>query len=50
MSGLTFVNDFLVPYSEFLLVLLAAVQVYNVLVFTSLDMKFFSFVDVSIPV
>ena len=41
---------FLVTYSECPLVLFAAVHLYNVLVLRSLDMKYFSFVNVSIPV
>ena len=41
---------FLVPLSECLLLLLAAEQLYNVLVFRSLDMNYFSFANVSIPV
>ena len=40
----------IIPRSECLLVLLAAVQLYNVLVLRSLDMKYFSFANVSISV
>ena len=40
----------LVPCSGCLTVLLAAVQRYNVSVFRSLDMSYFSFASVSIPV
>ena len=40
---------FYVPRSECLFVLLAAVQLYSVLVITYLDMKYFSFTNVSIP-
>ena len=41
---------YLAPRSECLLVLLAAVQIYNVLVLRSLDMNYFSFVNVTLPV
>ena len=41
---------FIVPRSECLLMLLAAVQLYNVSVLRSLGMKYFSFVNVSISV
>ena len=41
---------FLVPCSECLLVLLPAVQLYNVLVLSYLDMKYVSFANVSTPV
>ena len=41
---------FLVLYSECLLVFLAAVQLYNFLIFRPLDMRYFSFANVSIPV
>ena len=50
LSGLTLADNIIVLSSEFLLVLLATVQLYNVLVLMFLDMKQFSFANVSIPV
>ena len=41
---------FFVPRSEYLLLLLAALQLYNVLVLKYLYMKYLSFANVSIPV